>query len=434
MSLQVDHEKTVPERENSLAVLILSNPPSPHKAGDWYWKNIAGVPFLLRNILSVQQGGVKRLVIFARDNMTGVEELCQRAREDSRVMVELECVWTPEDLAESVKSEGEILFLDGSAINSKTGVEQARKLGSSGLNSETGEPFLMDPVKLKSLAQNCGDQGLLACLRDIRFQETCSSADNSQEDPFRVMLADADENGRVTRQNDFDLMNERLLQASGLDNDSFMDRHFTRHISRYLTRQIIKTPITPNQLTLVSLAVGLEAAGCFLFGGYGMSLLGAALLLLSACIDCSDGEIARLKFMESPFGKRLDIICDNLVHIAVFFSIGMGLYGSTNKSLFIILGSLAVLGSLVCFIVLSPNIINSKSQNGHLKIFLDRDKGLEDSLANRDFTYLLFIMALIGSLDIFIGMTALGANAFAGYLLYNKFISASERNGNLSGR
>jgi len=433
MSLQMDHQKSVPENKNLFAVLVLPNPPSPQEARDWYWKPIAGVPFLLRNILSIQQGGVKRLIIYARKNMARVEELCQRARDDSRVRIELECVYDAEDLVASLKSEGGALFLDGSVLSSKARVEEARESDIASHQQEISRSFLMDPEKLRSMIETNEDPCLLNGLRNSQFQEPCSPTEISEESVFKVVLAKADENWRVSRREDFALMGERLIGVSGLDNDSFMDRHLTRRISRNLTRQLIKTPITPNQLTIVSLAIGLEAAGCFLFGGYGMGLLGAGLLLLSACIDCSDGEIARLKFMESQFGKRLDIICDNLVHIAVFFAIGMGLYGATDKSLFILLGSLAVLGSLICFIVLSPKIISSKSQSGNLKVFLERNKSLVDRLANRDFTYLLFIMALAGSLDIFIGLTALGANVFAGYLLYDKFKTAPQQSGNLSG-
>jgi phosphatidylglycerophosphate synthase len=433
MSLQMEHQKSVPDNKNLFAVLVLSNPPPPHEARDWYWEPIAGVPFLLRNILSIQQGGVKRLIIYARKNMAGVEELFQRARDDSRVRVELECIYDAEDLVASIKSEGGALFLDGSVLGSKASVEEARESDIASHQQEISGPFLIDSEKLRSMIETNEDPCLLNGLRNSQFQDTCSPTDISGESVFKVVLAKADENWRVSRQEDFAIMGGRLIEFSGLSNDSFMDRYFTRRISRTLTRQILKTPITPNQMTIVSLAIGLEAAGCFLFGGYGMGLLGAGLLLLSACIDCSDGEIARLKFMESQFGKRLDIISDNLVHIAVFFAIGMGLFGSTDKSLFILLGSLAVLGSLICFIVLSPKIISSKSQSGHLKIFLERNKSLVDRLANRDFIYLLFIMALVGSLDIFIGLTALGANAFAGYLLYEKFKTAPHQSGNLSG-
>jgi len=425
MSLKIDRQKAVPENQNLFVVLVLSNPPSPLKAEDWYWNKIAGIPFLLRNILSIQKAGVKRLILFAGKNGPAIEELCQRAGKDSRVRLKLECVSGSENWVESVKADGDALFLNGSALNSTTGIEETLQFGLAGKNLGTSRDLFMDPENLESFVARIEDQGLLACLGNIDSQDLCPPTEFSQDGAFRAVFADAGENWRLACPEDFDAVSDRLIETSGLSNDSFMDRYFTRHVSRQLTRQFIKTPITPNQLTIVSLAVGLEAAVCFLFGGYGMSILGAGLLLLSACIDCTDGEIARLKFMETPIGKRLDIFCDNLVHVAVFFAIGMGLYGSTNKSLFILLGSLAVMGSLICFILLSPKIVNSKSRSNDFQLSVNREKDFVDQLANRDFTYFLFLMAVIGSLDIFIGLTAVGANALAGYLLYNKFKPAS---------
>ena len=51
-------------------------------------------------------------------------------------------------------------------------------------------------------------------------------------------------------------------------------------------------------------------------------------------------------------------------------------------------------------------------------------KNLTDSLANRDFIYFLFLMAIIGRVDIFIFITAFGSNIFAAYLTYFKIKSA----------
>ena len=176
-------------------------------------------------------------------------------------------------------------------------------------------------------------------------------------------------------------------------------------------------------ITLLSLVIGLMSAGYFFQGTYENNLIGAGLLLLSAWIDCTDGEIARLKFMESQVGGKLDIICDNLVHFAVFFAIGIGLYQATGQTVFIILGAFAVLGSLISFILLNSSIIDEKKRGSGNTTGLIVKKDLTAKLANRDFIYLIFLMALIGRIDIFILITAVGSNVFAGYLIYSRFKS-----------
>jgi phosphatidylglycerophosphate synthase len=146
--------------------------------------------------------------------------------------------------------------------------------------------------------------------------------------------------------------------------------------------------------------------------------------LLSAWVDCTDGEVARLKFLESKIGGKLDILCDNLVHFSVFFSIGIGLYHSTENSIFKYFGMLAVFGSLICFLLLRASIIDEQMKAGMNTPSPKIEKTLTNNLANRDFIYFLFLMAIIGRVDIFICITAIGSNIFATYLTYFKIKSA----------
>ena len=152
-----------------------------------------------------------------------------------------------------------------------------------------------------------------------------------------------------------------------------------------------------------------------------MGILGSVLLLVSAWVDCVDGEVARLKFMTSEWGAKLDIVSDNIVHCSVFFTIGMGLYFSTGESTFKYLGMLAVLGSLSAFILLSKTIVRKKSEATKKLSFESCDENFSDQLANRDFIYLLFVLALFGRLDVFIFLTAAGSNFFVMYLVFQKF-------------
>ncbi|MFQ5717875.1 MAG: CDP-alcohol phosphatidyltransferase family protein, partial [Nitrospinales bacterium] len=231
------------------------------------------------------------------------------------------------------------------------------------------------------------------------------------------------EESRISSANDFSVQHERLLQTGGaLDNDSFLTRLFSRPVSRWLTRFFIGAPFTPNQITLASFALGLASAWCFFQGGYELGVAGGGLMLLAIWVDGVDGEIARLKFMESEFGGKLDIICDNVVHLVLFYSIGMGVFHATGQGVYKLLGGLAVMGSLVSFLIMSASIIRSKSQTGLGGS--ESGSNLADKFANRDFTYFLVLTALAGRMDFFIAITAVGSNVFALYLLYIKFRSS----------
>lgn len=73
-----------------------------------------------------------------------------------------------------------------------------------------------------------------------------------------------------------------------------------------------RTSITPNQLTLAALFLGLLAAVCFFLADWYWLLAGAVLFHLSFVLDCMDGKIARLKGNGSVFGSWLDYVFDRI--------------------------------------------------------------------------------------------------------------------------
>ena len=85
-----------------------------------------------------------------------------------------------------------------------------------------------------------------------------------------------------------------------------------RHLSYRLTPILLKTPITPNQITTISLLLGLICAVCFTQGNWIAGVIGGLLLVASYTFDNCDGEIARLKNMSSEFGAKLDDMSDFL--------------------------------------------------------------------------------------------------------------------------
>ena len=107
-----------------------------------------------------------------------------------------------------------------------------------------------------------------------------------------------------------------------------------RRVSIPISRQLIKTPITPNMVSLFTLALSLVAGACFAFGGYWNCLIGALLGVLGSILDGCDGEVARLKLQVSDFGCWLDTICDYLYYFVTFAGVIIGvLRGNGDPSL-----------------------------------------------------------------------------------------------------
>jgi phosphatidylglycerophosphate synthase len=70
-------------------------------------------------------------------------------------------------------------------------------------------------------------------------------------------------------------------------------------VSIAMTRVLVRTPITPNQVSCVTAI--LVVLGCWLTAHAGMryAIAGTAVMLGAAYVDCCDGEIARLKLLSS---------------------------------------------------------------------------------------------------------------------------------------
>lgn len=76
---------------------------------------------------------------------------------------------------------------------------------------------------------------------------------------------------------------------------------------RPLARFVIKhTTITPNQVSILSLIVGIASLVFLVWGGYLFTIIGASLAFLYLVFDIIDGQIARVKGLTSKLGAWLD--------------------------------------------------------------------------------------------------------------------------------
>ncbi|TYB48344.1 CDP-alcohol phosphatidyltransferase family protein [Actinomadura chibensis] len=96
-----------------------------------------------------------------------------------------------------------------------------------------------------------------------------------------------------------------------------------------------RTRITPNQLTVGALVLGLAAGGCFAVASWPWLLAGALLYHLSFTLDCMDGKIARLKGTGSVFGAWLDYIFDRVRVLACAIALMGGQYHATHNTAYI---------------------------------------------------------------------------------------------------
>jgi CDP-L-myo-inositol myo-inositolphosphotransferase len=116
---------------------------------------------------------------------------------------------------------------------------------------------------------------------------------------------------------------ERRICASlskGSD-DGYVSEHFNRKISRAISMVLVRTPITPDQISVASFLLGLLGAVFLALAGSFWWLAGGVIIQAASILDGCDGEVARLKRRESARGAWLDTVLDRYSDLAVALAV-----------------------------------------------------------------------------------------------------------------
>lgn len=112
---------------------------------------------------------------------------------------------------------------------------------------------------------------------------------------------------------------------------------FNRPLAYAFVALVYRTPLTPNQVTVLSILVGMVSAACFWRGGDSGMLWGGILLWTSAILDGADGILARAKQQFSALGRALDGSADLLVALVVAVGAGHHLWQKHHSLLLVAL-------------------------------------------------------------------------------------------------
>ncbi|MEZ4361769.1 MAG: CDP-alcohol phosphatidyltransferase family protein [Kofleriaceae bacterium] len=112
----------------------------------------------------------------------------------------------------------------------------------------------------------------------------------------------------------FELVNKPL--------DAPICRYFYRPLARPLTILLLRTPLTPNVISVISIALSL--AGCAIAASPDLTthVVGLLVLLAGGIVDTNDGEVARLRLESSNAGAWLDAMGDDLARIGLVLGLG----------------------------------------------------------------------------------------------------------------
>jgi hypothetical protein len=106
--------------------------------------------------------------------------------------------------------------------------------------------------------------------------------------------------------------------------DGFFTTFFVSTYSRFIARWAARRGLTPNQVTLISIALGLLSAGAFATGTRWGAVAGAVLIYFAFVFDCVDGQVARYARKFGVLGAWLDATFDRFKEYAVFVGLAVG--------------------------------------------------------------------------------------------------------------
>jgi phosphatidylglycerophosphate synthase len=102
------------------------------------------------------------------------------------------------------------------------------------------------------------------------------------------------------------------LATKGDEVEEWVDLRFFRPIGARIARRLVRTRVTADQVTLVSLIIGLAAGHLFVYANPWLNALGFVLFIVSDLFDSADGQLARFRGTSTQFGRALDGISDGL--------------------------------------------------------------------------------------------------------------------------
>ncbi len=132
--------------------------------------------------------------------------------------------------------------------------------------------------------------------------------------------------------------------------DILWNRFVARPLAATLLVPLAKSRITPNQITFVSLLTFVVAMVMLALARGHLGLVGAVLILeLSYILDCTDGQLARLKHKASPVGAHLDFLMDELKAFLLVAATGIRLWQADGHEFWLVeaLLGLAVVASAI---------------------------------------------------------------------------------------
>jgi phosphatidylglycerophosphate synthase len=104
--------------------------------------------------------------------------------------------------------------------------------------------------------------------------------------------------------------------------EAWTNSHLVHPVSRAVVDVLLATRVTPNQVSLASVACAAGAAACYLGLAWPWAAFaGLACQFAWHVLDGADGDLARRSGRASPLGELIDGVCDHLSQVLIYVAL-----------------------------------------------------------------------------------------------------------------
>ena len=126
-----------------------------------------------------------------------------------------------------------------------------------------------------------------------------------------------------------------------------IDLGFYRPLGFLIARALSGTNVHPNYVTVVGIVLGVVSGHLFYYDRIGLDIAGIIIFVAATLLDSVDGQLARLKHMQSHLGRVLDGIAGASMFTSIYLHLGLRQYMDGDGGLVVGLALLALYSQAV---------------------------------------------------------------------------------------
>lgn len=211
--------------------------------------------------------------------------------------------------------------------------------------------------------------------------------------------------------------------------------HVVRFFSIFATMLFLRTRLSPNYVTVLSVLVFFIGVSMFFMGTYMADIIGSFIIFLSVILDGSDGEVARFRKTAGRLGSNyVEPISHDVQYGISFLMLGAALAIRSETPVFYLLGGVASVAKLLYrhfesrfwhfyHAGITKDEIGSIKQTYESLPLLERLASWirRHIYSSTGFSISCILFSILGRLDILLWFWAIGASVFCLLLAGKQF-------------